>query len=173
MNYRMKTVCDFCKTEYSIDMVPNGPVKCAVCGNTWTVSRPPRRSPWLVFIAALCALLAAIVFAVAVIAQNKITDIRENPLVAEIHDITTTTDENGVSHFVVNGRVVNRSDQIYGVPGLVVISYEHDGNIVDKQKFMPSATLLDAGSAVEFTHVLSVPMAGVEKIAVERERVVE
>ena len=56
---------------------------------------------------------------------------------------------------------------------MVVISYEHDGNIVDKQKFMPSATLLDAGSAVEFTHVLSVPMAGVEKIAVELERVVE
>lgn len=167
MNHRMKTTCDFCKTEYTIDGVPNAPVKCAVCGNTWVVPRAPRTRPWLVFIAALCALLAAIVFAVAVIAQNKITEIRENPLIAEIGEITTMTDENGIMHFVVNGRIVNRSDQIYGVPGLIVESYEHDGDIVDRQHFMPPATLLDAGASVGFTHVLSVPVAGVETISVK------
>lgn len=169
MNHRMKTTCDFCKTEYTIDGVPNAPVKCAVCGNTWVVPRAPRTRPWLVFIAALCALLAAIVFAVAVIAQNKITEIRENPLIAEIGEITTMTDENGIMRFVVNGRIVNRSDQIYGVPGLVVESYERDGNIVDRQHFMPSATLLDAGASVNFSHVLSVPVAGVETISVKLE----
>ena len=170
MNYRMKTICDFCKTEYSIDAVPNMPVRCAVCGHTWVVPHPPRRSPWLVFIAALCALLAAIVFAVAVIAQNKITEIRENPLVAEIGEITTITGDDDITRFVVDGRVVNRSDQIYGVPGLIITSYGRDGILVDRQRLMPSATLLDAGAAVEFSHVLSVPIAGVDKIAVELEQ---
>ena len=170
MNYRMKTICDFCKTEYSIDAVPNMPVRCAVCGHTWVVPHPPRRSPWLVFIGALCALLAAIVFAVAVIAQNKITEIRENPLVAEIGEITTITGDDDITRFVVDGRVVNRSDQIYGVPGLIITSYGRDGILVDRQRFMPSATLLDAGAAVEFSHVLSVPIAGVDKIAVELEQ---
>ncbi len=165
----MKTVCDFCKTEYSLDAVPTGPVKCAVCGHTWTVSRPPRRSPILVFIAALCALLAAIVFAVAVMYQHRITEIREHPLVAELDDVTTTTDENNITRFVISGRVLNRSDQIYGVPGLIVYSYDSNGKIVDRQRFMPSATLLDAGDNVSFSHTLSVPVANVDKISVELE----
>ncbi len=165
----MKTVCNFCKTEYSLDVVPNGPVKCAVCGNTWTVQRPQRRNPILVFIAALCALLAAIVFSVAVLYQNRVKEIRENPIVAEISEVTTDTDEVGVTRFVVSGRVVNRSEQIYGVPGLVVVSYDADGNIIARQRFMPSATLLDAGNEVKFSHKLSVPIANVEKIAVELE----
>ena len=66
--------------------------------------------------------------------------------------------------------MVNRSDQIYGVPGLIITSYGRDGILVDRQRFMPSATLLDAGAAVEFSHVLSVPIAGVDKIAVELEQ---
>ena len=167
MNRRMKTVCNFCKTEYSIDNVPNMRVRCAVCGNTWVVPRPARRSPWLVFIAALCALMAAVVFAVAVIAQNQITQIRENPLIAQIDEITTVTGDDDVTRFVVNGRVINRSDQIYGVPGVKIISYGDDGAVIDAQRFMPPATLLDAGSSAEFSHILSVPMAGIEKIAVE------
>lgn len=165
----MKTVCEFCKTEYTLNAVPNCPVKCAVCGHTWTVQRPQKRSPILVFIAALCALLAALVFAVAVLYQHQITEIQEKPLIAEIADITTDTDENGVSRFVVSGRVVNRSEQIYGVPRLIIVSYDADGKVVERQRFMPSATLLDAGGNVNFKHTLSVPIANVEKIAVELE----
>lgn len=165
----MKTVCDFCKTEYTLDAVPNCPVKCAVCGHTWVVQRPQKRSPILVFIAALCALLAALIFAVAVLYEHKITEIKEKPLVAEIGEITTTTDENGITRFVVSGRVLNRSEQIYGVPSLIVISYDANGKIIERQRFMPSATLLDAGSDVKFEHKLSVPIANVEKIAVELE----
>lgn len=165
----MKTVCDFCKTEYSLDSVPNVPVKCAICGHTWMVQRPPRRNSWLMFFAALCALLAAVVFAVAVMAQHKMREIQTHPLIAEIGDITTATDENGISHFVVSGHVQNRSDQIYGVPGLIIISYDADNNIVDRQRFMPSATLLDAGGSAAFTHTLSVPVNTVDRISVELE----
>ena len=80
------------------------------------------------------------------------------------------TGDDDITRFVVDGRVVNRSDQIYGVPGLIITSYGRDGILVDRQRFMPSATLLDAGAAVEFSHVLSVPIAGVDKIAVELEQ---
>ena len=165
----MKTICDFCKTEYSLDRVPNGPVKCAVCGHTWNVSMPPRRGSVLVFIAAVCALLAAVVFAVAVLYQNRVAEIQEKPLIAELVDVTTTTDNDDVTRFVVSGRVVNRSDQIYGVPGLVVISYDASGNVIERQHFMPSATLVDAGGNVQFLHTLSVPVTNVDKIAVELE----
>ena len=170
MNRRMKTVCKFCKTEYSLDSVPKGPVKCAVCGNTWTVQRPPRRNAWLTFIAACCALLAAGVFAVAVIAQHRIKIIQENPLIAEVSEINTVTDDSGIVRFVVSGQVHNRSDQIYGVPWIIIVSYDDSGKVVDRQRFMPPATLLDSGSNAKFMHVLSVPTQNVKKIAVELEK---
>ncbi len=171
MNRHMKTVCDFCKTEYTLDAVPKAPVKCAVCGNTWVVHPPVRRNSILVFIAALCALLSAVVFAVVAISQHQIKTIREKPLVAEIQSIDTITDDNGVAHFVVAGNVKNRSEQIYGVPGLIVISYGEDDKIIDRQKFLPSATLLDAGAETKFLHVLSVPTQNVKKISVDLEKV--
>lgn len=173
MNSRMKTVCDFCKTEYTLPEYPKGPVKCAVCGNTWVVHRPAKKNSWLVFIASLCALLAAVVFAVAVVAQHQVKTIREKPLVAEIYEINTIEDDNGVLRFLVNGTVKNRSEQIYGVPNLFIISYDADGNIVDRQKFLPPATLLDSGADAKFLHVLSVPTEKVKKIAVELETVEE
>ena len=165
----MKTVCDFCKTEYSLDATPTGPVKCAVCGHTWTVPRQVRRSPILVFVAALCALLAAAVFAFAVMYKHRVTEINANPLIAELNDVSIENDDSGAPHFVVNGRVVNRSAQIYGVPGLVVISYDVNGGVVARQRFMPPATLLDAGTSADFTHTLSVPVDNVDKISVELE----
>lgn len=160
----MKIVCDFCKTEYSCDAVPTMPVKCAVCGNTWTVQRPPRKNAFLVFIAATCALLAAIVFTVVIITRHQVENVANNPLVPAVTSVSTVVDASGTPHFVVNGYVQNRSDEIYGVPDLIIISWDGDGNIVAQQKFMPSATLLDAGGATSFTHTLSSPTAGVKKI---------
>lgn len=160
----MKIVCDFCKTEYSVDGVPMSPVKCAVCGHTWTVQRPPRRNAFLVFVAATCALLAAIVFTVVVITRHQITNVQSRPLVATVSDVRTVVDAMGVAHFVVSGAVFNRSEEIYGVPDLIIVSYDGDGNIVARQKFMPSATLLDPGASTQFSHTLSAPAAGVKKI---------
>lgn len=160
----MKIVCDFCKTEYACDTVPTMPVKCAVCGHTWMVHRAPRKNAFLVFVAAICALLAAIVFTIVVITRHQITNVENHPLVPVVSSVGTVVDAMGVAHFVVSGQVQNRSDEIYGVPDLVIISWDGDGNIIAKQKFMPSATLLDAGTSAEFSHTLSAPTSGVKKI---------
>lgn len=162
----MKIKCDFCKTEYSLDAIPTTPVKCAVCGHTWSVSQPTHRGAWMMFIAASCALLSAIVFAIAVIVRSHI-DNASKPLVAEISEIKTITDKDGVAHFVVRGVVTNQTTQIYGVPDLVIVSRDASGNPIARQKFMPSTPLLDAGGTVEFNHTLSGTTDGVKKITVE------
>lgn len=163
----MKITCDFCKTEYSLDRAPTVPVRCAVCGRTWTVAAPARRGAWLTFFAALCALLAATLFSVVVIARHQIDNIQNRPLVATVSDIKTVVDAAGTPHFVVSGRVYNQSDDIYGVPDLIIVSRDADGRPVAQQKFMPSATLLEPGAWTEFSHTLSAPTAGVKKITVE------
>ena len=112
------------------------------------------------------ALIPGIVFAVAGLYKDEI---QNHPLVSELNEVTRVTDESGAEHFQITGRVVNRSDQIYGVPGLVVVSYDSDDNVIARQRFMPPATLLDAGDDVSFTHVLSVPIDNVDKIRVKLE----
>ncbi len=162
----MKIVCDICKTEYSVANPPSS-VRCAICGHVFGVMNPPRRGGWLVFFAATVALIAAIVFAFVVITHYRANDSSRGPLVATISDISQETDDFGVKHFVISGSVVNISDDIYGVPDLVIVSRDGDGNVVARQKFLPSATLLDSGGRTEFRHTLSVPVAGVKKITVE------
>ena len=163
----MKIKCDFCKTEYLLDKAPSSPVKCAICGHVWSVARASRRGAVMAFVAATCALLSAIVFAIAVVVQSKIDNVTNKPLVAEITEIKTVADKDGVAHFVVRGAVINQTDQIYGVPDLVIISRDARGKPIASQKFMPSVPLLDAGASVEFNHVLSGTTNGVSKITVE------
>ncbi len=161
----MKIKCDFCKTEYSLDENPNSSVKCALCGNTWTVSAPPRKNSILMFIASLCALLSAIVFTAAVITHHQAKRVVLGPLVATVSGVDTITDEEGVSHLVVNGTIENISSEIYGVPDLIIVSSDQEGRVLAQQKFMPSATLLDSGATVNFRHMLSPQPAGVKKIS--------
>lgn len=163
----MKIKCEVCKTEYSVPNAPNGNVRCAVCGNTWRVCSKNRRSGLLVFFASLCALLAATIFAVAVIVTSRRDNPDKRPLVANITDVTTVTADDGTEKIVVKGTVTNRSDDIYGFPDLAIILYGPDGAPLSRQKFMPSATLLDAGQSVVFTHTLSGNVTGVKRIAVE------
>ena len=163
----MKVKCDFCKTEYSLDRLPSSSLKCAVCGHVWSVSRSSRRGAWMMFVAALCALMSALIFTVAVIIRGHINGSARQPLVAEISEIKTVVDKEGVPHFVVRGMVVNQTTQIYGMPDLIIVSLDASGNPIARQKFMPSATLLDAGASVEFNHVLSSGTDGVKKITVE------
>ena len=163
----MKIKCDFCKTEYSVDRAPTTPVKCAVCGHVWNVVSPSRRGAWMVFIASICALLAASVFAVAVVVQSKIRNANRQPIVAQLTDVKLITDDNGVSRFAVRGAIINQSTEIYGVPDLVVISRDDTGREVARQKFMPTATLVESGASVEFNHVLNTTTKGVKKITLE------
>ncbi len=161
----MKIKCDFCKTEYSVDGVSSAPVKCAICGHTWTVPSVPRKNTWLMFFASLCALLSAIIFTVAVITQHQARTAKRGPLIAEITGLESTTDDVGATHVVVSGAITNISDSIYGVPDLYIVSTDDAGRVLAKQKFMPSATLLDAGATVRFSHVLAPQPAGVKKIS--------
>lgn len=163
----MKIKCDFCKTEYSVDKTPTAPVKCAVCGHVWTVAAPSHRGAWMVFVASVCALLSAVVFATAVVVQSKIRNANREPIVAQLTEIKTVNDENGVPRFSVRGVIVNQSTEIYGVPDLIVVSRDGAGREIARQKFMPSATLVESGASVEFNHVLSTPTDGVKKITVE------
>ncbi|MDE6477855.1 MAG: FxLYD domain-containing protein [Alphaproteobacteria bacterium] len=163
----MKITCDFCKTEYSLDRAPTSPVKCALCGHTWAVAAPSHRNTLLVFVAALCALLSAVVFAVVVVTRHQVAAAQNQPLVARVTDIHTVVDAAGVGHLVVSGTVTNQTDEIWGVPDLIVVSRDAAGNVVARQKFMPSATLLDAGGVAHFSHTLSSPSAGVKKITLE------
>ena len=160
----MKIKCDFCKTEYSTDGALSGMVKCAICGHQWSVVQPARKNSWLMFFASLCALLSAIIFTVAVITHHQAKNATRGPLIASVSGVETTTDENGVARLVVRGTITNVSDDIYGVPDLIIVSSEENGRILARQKFMPSATLLDAGASVNFNHILSAPI-GVKKVS--------
>ena len=145
-----------------------GRVQCAVCGHEWVISPASRRGAWLTFIAAATAALAAIVFSIAVITRHQARAAADaRPLVATITNIRSVIDASGVSHFVVSGRVTNQSAEIYGVPDLIIVSRDDTGAEITRQKFMPSATLLDSGASVDFSHTLSAPSAGVQKTTVE------
>lgn len=163
----MKIKCDFCKTEYSVDKTPTTPVKCAVCGHVWTVTTPSRRGAWMMFFVSLCALLSAGVFAAAVVVQSRIKNANHKPIVAQLTEVKTITDENGIPRFAVRGAIINQSTEIYGVPDLIVVSCDNAGREVSRQKIMPPATLLESGASVEFSHVLATPIDGVKKITVE------
>ena len=163
----MKIKCDFCKTEYSVDATPTTPVKCAVCGHVWTVAVTNHRGAWMMFIAAICALLSAIVFATAVVVQSKIKQSNHQPIVASLSEIKAVADDKGVPRFAVRGAIINQSDEIYGVPDIVIVSRDGAGHELARQKFMPPATLIEPGASVRFYHVLGTPTDGVKDITVE------
>ena len=163
----MKIKCDICKTEYSMPDASSGRVRCAVCGNVWHVSRSNRRGSLMIFFAALCALLAATIFAVVVIITSRRDDPEKRPLVATITDVSTINEDDNSPRLVVNGTVTNRSDDIYAFPDLMIVLYGSDGAPISRQKFMPSATILDAGQSVRFSHTLSGRVSGVKRVTVE------
>lgn len=165
----MKIKCDFCKTEYNVDRVPATTVRCPICGHCWIVQTPARKNSWLIFIASVCALLAAIVFTVAVISQYNVMQQKRRPLVATITASEIINDENGVPRFKVHGTVRNQSTEIYGVPDLIIVGYDAKGNVVMEQKFQPSGTLIDSGGLVNFTHVLSGNTSGIKKLSAKLE----
>ena len=162
----MKIKCDICKTEYNLPLKTSGEVRCAICGHTWTVKNKTHRSGLMVFFASLCALLAATVFAVAVIITSRRDNSDQRPLVAVVNDIQTVTTD-GTRQMVVTGTVTNRSDDIYAFPDLVIVLYDENGAAISRQRFMPSATFLDVGQSVGFTHRLSGDVSGVKRVGVE------
>ncbi|MBO4672597.1 MAG: hypothetical protein J5608_03025 [Alphaproteobacteria bacterium] len=164
----MKIKCDFCKTEYTLDKIPASPVKCAICGHTWMVKTPNRRNQFITFMAALCALLSVVIFAIVVVTHYRKNSVNQTPLVASIVKTTLAPDANGVNHFIVSGILENRTDAIYGAPNLILVTYDGNGKQINSgEQFNPPATLLDAGARVPFVYTMRAPSAGVKKIVVK------
>lgn len=164
----MKIKCDFCKTEYTLAKIPATPVKCAICGHSWMVKTPNRKNLFLIFLAALCALLSVIIFTVVVVTHYRENSVVKNPLVASIVKTELAPDANGVNHFIVSGILENRTDAIYGTPNLILVTYDANGKQINSgEQFNPPVTLLDAGAKVPFVYTLRAPSAGVKKIVVK------
>ena len=165
----MKTVCKFCKTEYNLDKFPNTPVKCAVCGHVWTPRRPLRHNSVLKFIAALCAFAAACVFSFVVIVGFQKDNTNKKSLIANIEEknVHIVIDENGNNRIFVSGNITNNTDDIYGVPNIVIVSYDAADNVLSRQAFVPPVTLLDSRTTVIFNYMLSVDPTNVKRVSVE------
>ena len=164
----MKIVCDFCKTEYNLEHATNTPVKCAVCGHVWTPRVPFRHKTFMKFIAAICAFVAACIFSLVAIV-NFSGNSKQQPLVTKIDEknIHTVVDEKGNNRIFVSGDITNTTDEIYGLPNIVIISYDADGMVLSRQAFIPPATLLEGHTTVTFNHMLSVDPTKVKRLSVE------
>ncbi len=164
----MKITCDYCKTEYSLERAPNTPVKCAVCGHVWTPRVPILQKTTIKFIAAICAFIAACIFSFVAIV-NVAGPKKNQPLVTRIDEknIHTIVDENGNNRIFVSGDITNTTKDIYGLPNIIIISYDANGNVLSRQAFMPPATLLEGKTTVTFNHMLSVDPTKVKRLSVE------
>lgn len=165
----MKAICDFCKTEYSLDKIPNVPLKCAVCGRVWMPHRSFHQNTTLKFIAAICALAAACVFSFAVITKFQSDKSRTKPLVATIDEksVHVVVDEKGDNRIFVSGNIKNNTDEIYGLPNLIILSYDTSNNVLSRQTFIPPSTLIEPKTTVTFNHILSVDPTNVKRVAIE------
>lgn len=164
----MKITCDFCKTEYTLDKMPNTSVRCAVCGHVWTPRVPFRQNSTMKLIAAICAFIAACVFCFVVV-FNISNRTNNKPLVTTIDEknIHMVTDENGVKRIFVSGDITNTTNDIYGLPNIVIVSYDANNNVLSRQAFVPPSTLLEPKTTVTFNHMLSVDPTHVKRLSVE------
>ena len=164
----MKIVCDFCKTEYNVERVANTPVKCAVCGHVWTPRVRVNQRVFMKFLAAICAFVAACVFSFVVIV-NFSGPKKSLPLVTKIdeNNIHVVADKNGNNRIFVSGDITNTTDDIYGLPNIVIISYDANDNVLSRQAFVPPSTFLEAKTTITFNYMLSVNPKNVKRLSVE------
>lgn len=165
----MKAICDFCKTEYNLDKNPNGALKCAVCGHVWTPRRSLRQHSTLKFIAAICAFIAACIFSFVVIVGFQKDKSQQQPLIANIDEqnVRIVVDENGNNRVFVSGNLTNNTDNLRGLPNIVIVSHDASGNVLSRQAFIPPVTLLAPRTTVTFNHMLSVDPTNVKRVTVE------
>lgn len=153
----MKIVCDFCKAEYTLSKMPVGRVKCAVCGHVWNPHRPVHQNSFVKFLSALCALLAVCVFSVIIMFFPTNREDKNKPLLAKINseDIRIVKDEGGNNRLLISGNITNTTDDVYGLPNIIIISYDSNGEMLSRQTFLPPVTLLESKTTVTFNYVLS------------------
>lgn len=166
----MKVVCDFCKTEYTLNKIPNTPVKCAICGHVWVPhKRFAANGALMKLLVVVGALIAACVFSFVAVIHVQNNSIKHKPLVARIDEKTLhlIKDENGNNRIFVSGDITNNTDDIYGLPNIVIVSYDVANNVVSRQAFIPPATLIEPKTTVTFNHILSVDPTKVKRVSVE------
>jgi hypothetical protein len=158
----MKTVCPFCKVEYSVANSGARIFQCAVCGCVWRASAANGKNSKLwIFILSSFVLFLAIFSAIALV---RWASRPPGPLVAVMQSVSQS---DGV--FIVSGIVENKSEKLYGVPNLIVIMKDNRGMELASRNFAPPAPLLDAGESVRFSVSVQNPPAGIKKIAIELE----
>ncbi len=162
----MKIKCDFCQTEYTVPRTAHGAVRCALCGHTWNVVNMGRVNAWLVMISAICALLAAGIFVAAVIARSRIDAATVGPLTPKVSEIAWQNGDDAAPQMVVRGSITNNTSDIYGVPDLIITLRDAHDHVLGRQKFMPTATLIEGGATIQFDYRLA-PVMGVKRISVE------
>lgn len=165
----MKTTCEFCKTEYNLDKRPTTPVKCAVCGNVWTPRVPLHQNTTMKLIAAICALIAACIFSVVAIMNFHNDNNKNKPLITKIDEssIHIVKDKTGINKIFVSGDITNTTNDIYGLPNIMIVSYDANDNVLSRQTFTPPSTLLEGKTTVTFNHILSVDPTNVKRLSVE------
>ena len=99
--------------------------------------------------------------------QNS--SVKNKPLVARLDEksIHIVRDENGKNRIFVSGDITNNTNDIYGLPNIVFISYDVANNVLSRQSFIPPATLLEPKNTVTFNHMLSVDPTNVKRVSVE------
>ncbi len=165
----MKIICDFCKTEYTLNKRPNTAVKCAVCGHVWTPRIPFYQNATLKLIAAICAFVAACVFSFVAMVSFSGKSSNGKSLITKLDEknIHLVADENGNNRIFVSGDITNTTDDMYGLPNVVIISYDKNDNVLSRQSFTPPATFIEPKASVTFNHILSVDPTNVKRVVVE------
>lgn len=165
----MKIVCDFCRAEYTLSKMPTGPVKCAVCGHVWTPHRPLPQRTFIKFLSALCALLAVGIFAFVVLFLPRGNTNADQALVinTDENSVRIVKDKDGNNRIFVSGDIINNTDDVQGLPGMIITSYGMDGNVLSREDIVSPATFLDPKTTVTFNHTLSVIPSDVKQVKVE------
>jgi len=143
----MKLTCPFCKTDYAAKVPGGRRTECCLCGCAWM---PPRRSNVLLIWAASAAMvLAAIIFAVAAAIKYTPAAAPKGPLAIEKVKVQPAAGEGA---WVVSGRIANLSGRIFGVPDLMLIVRNDNGDVVFSQRMLPPMPILDIGESAAFSH---------------------
>jgi len=153
----MRTICPFCKTEYSVSLDKDTTVKCVCCGKVWNVHIVKNFGKLLIkFLMALCALLSAVIFSVAVLTKHKEPEL----LTIKLLNSTVSTDK-----IVISGIIKNESEKLMAIPDLIAIVKDNNGNILREVKIIPPVPVLDIDGTAVFTNTIVV--SGAKKIKMD------
>jgi len=148
----MKITCPFCKTDYAAKVPAGRRTECAVCSHCWV---PPRASVALpVWVVAAALILAAALFTGLAIIRYMPAKKPQGPLAIEMVSVRQTESAAGAAGWTISGRVSNLSGNIHGVPDLILVVKNDQGDTVLRQRMSPPMPILDIGESATFTHTV-------------------